>query len=316
MNYTYNPIRLSRVNLSYFNEFDVVNQFATFQDILSRNNFFETNTIRIGHSFELINGLYLGTSLSSNIRKPLTDFEFNPAFDSTFNNLNKPPLDFKTNGSSVIRVGLTYTPNQLFIQEPKEKIVLGSRWPTFTLYYQQAIPNIFNSTTDFKYIELGMNQKINLGIFGTSEYNIQIGSFLDTTEMLPMDYRYQRGGDPYFFIPPMFGYQLIDSTFPVFKGFFESHYNHEFNGFLTSKVPGLKQLNIRLSGGGGLLYVPERNFQYAELHTGANRLFRWGKVRFKIGVYYVVSQSNKQGFRSGFKFLVTPWNHKNSSWAF
>jgi hypothetical protein len=316
INFTYNPMRLSKVNLSYFNEFDVVNQFATFQDILSRKNFFETNTIRLGHTFELINGLYLGTSLSSNIRKPLADFEFNPALDSTFNNLNNPPLAFETNGSSVIRIGLTYTPKQLFIQEPKEKIVLGSRWPTVTLYYQQAVPTIFNSTTDFKYIELGMNQKINLGIFGTSEYNIQIGSFLDTTEMLPMDYRYQRGGDPYFFIPPMFGYQLIDSTFSVFRGFFESHYNHEFNGFLTSKLPGLKQLNIRLSAGGGLLYVPERNFRYAELHTGTSRLFRWGSVRFKLGAYYVVSQSNKQGFRSGFKFLVTPWNSENSSWAF
>jgi len=316
VNYLYNPKKLARANISYYNDFNVINQFATFQDILSRKNFFETNTVRIGHSFELINGLYLGTSLSSDIRKPLTSFKFNPDFDSTFNNAGNPPLDFETSGSSVIRVGLTYTPKQLFIQEPKEKIVLGSRWPTFTLFYQQAIPNLFQSTTDFKYLELGVNQKINLGIFGTSQYNVQVGSFLDTTSMLPMDYRYQRGGDPYFFIPPMFGYQLIDSTFPVFKGFFESHYNHDFNGFLTSKIPGLKQLNIRLSAGGGLLYVPERNFQYAELHTGASRLFRWGKVRFKLGIYYTAAQSNQQGFRSGFKFLITPWNPENSSWAF
>lgn len=316
VNLTYNPKKLARLNISYFNDFDVINQFATFQDIFSRKNFFETNTIRLGHSFELINGLYLGTSLSSNIRKPLTNFEFNPSFDSTFNNLDNPPLDFETSGSTIIRIGLTYTPKQLFIQEPKEKIVLGSRWPTFTVFYQQAVPDLFESTTDFKYLELGVSQKINLGIFGVSEYNMQIGSFLDTTAMLPMDYRYQRGGDPYFFIPPMFGYQLIDSTFPVFQGFFESHYNHEFNGFLMSKVPGLKQLNIRISGGGGLLYVPERKFQYAELHTGASRLFRWGRVRFKLGVHYVVSQSNQQGFRSGFKFLITPWNPENSSWAF
>lgn len=316
INFRYNPKKLGNINIGYYNEFNVVNSFATFQDVFGRANFFETNTIRIGHSIELINGLYLGTSLSSNIRKPLTDFEFNPRFDSTFSNLENPTLDFDVNGSSVIRIGLTYTPKQLYIQEPKEKIVLGSRWPTFSLYYQQAAPNLFQSTTDFKYIELGVNQRINLGIFGTSEYKVQIGSFLDTTIMLAMDYRYQRGGDPYFFLPPMFGYQLIDSTFPVFEGFFESHYNHEFNGFITSKIPGLKQLNIRLSGGGGLLYVPERNFQYAELHTGASRLFRIGKVRFKFGVHYVVSQSNKQGFRSGFKFLITPFDAENSSWAF
>ena len=161
----------------------------------------------------------------------------------------------------MIRVGLSYTPKQLYIQEPKEKIVLGSSWPTFTLFYEQAVPNLLNATTDFKYIEVGMNQTVNLGIFGTSSYDIKVGSFLDTTAMLPMDFKYQRGGDNYFFIPPLFGYQLIDSTFPVFNAYFESHYNHEFNGFITSKIPGIKQLNIKLSAGSGILYVPERNFR-------------------------------------------------------
>lgn len=316
VNLTYNPMRLARLNLSYYNEFGIVNQFATIQDILSRANFFETKTIRLGHSVEVFNGLYFGTSISSNIRRSLQNFSFNPEFDSTFNNANRPLLDFEPNGSSVVRIGLTYTPKQLYIQEPKEKIVLGSRWPTFSLYYEQAVPRLFGATTDFKYLEFGVNQKINLGIFGISEYNIQVGSFLDTTKMLPMDNRFIRGGDPYFFIPPMFGYQLIDSTFSVFNVFYESHYNHEFNGFLMSKIPGLKQLNIRTSAGGGLLIVPEHRFRYAELHLGASRLFRIGKLRYKFGTYYVVSQSNRQGFRSRFKFLITPWNAENSSWAF
>jgi len=258
VNYLYNPKRLARVNVSYYNDFSAINNFATIQDIFSRANFFETNTLRLYHNFEVLNGLYLSSSLSSNIRRPLTDFEFNPQFDSSFNNTNNSPIAFQTSGSSVIRIGLSYTPKQLYIQEPKEKIVLGSSWPTFTLFYEQAVPNLLKATTDFKYLELGMNQTVNLGIFGTSSYAIQIGSFLDTTAMLAMDYKYQRGGDKYFFIPPLFGYQLIDSTFPVFSGYFESHYNHEFNGFITSKVPGIKQLNIKLSAGGGLLYVPER----------------------------------------------------------
>ncbi len=316
VNYLYNPKKLARINIAYFNDFSAINNFATIQDIFSRANFFETNTLRLYHNFEVLNGLYFSSSLSSNIRRPLTDFEFNPQFDSTFNNTGNPPIAFKTNGSSVIRIGLSYTPKQLYIQEPKEKIVLGSSWPTFSLFYEQAVPNLLKATTDFKYLELGMNQTVNLGIFGTSSYSIQIGSFLDTTAMLAMDYKYQRGGDQYFFIPPLFGYQLIDSTFPVFNGYFESHYNHEFNGFITSKVPGIKQLNIKLSAGGGILYVPERNFQYSELHTGASRVFRIGRERFKLGIHYVVSQGNKQGFRSGVKFLVTPYNAANSSWAF
>lgn len=312
----YNPKKLSNINVSFANDFGAVNNFATIRDVFSRSNFYEVFTSGIFHSTELFNGFYLRSSLRANIRKPLTEFAFNPQFDSTFNNTGNPPLDFDVNGSSIIRIGISYTPKQLFIQEPKEKIVLGSRYPTFSLYYEKAVPRLFGATTDFQYAELGMAQKINLGIFGRSEYSVQVGAFLDTSEMLPMDYKWQRGGDPYFFLPPMFGYQLIDSTFPVFKSFFESHYNHEFNGFITSKIPGLKQLNIKLSGGGGLLYVPERNFQYIELHAGASRVFRLGKERIKIGIHYAAAQSNQQGFRNGFKFLITPFNAENSSWAF
>ncbi len=131
-----------------------------------------------------------------------------------------------------------------------------------------------------------------------------------------MDYRYQRGGDPYFFLPPMFGYQLIDSTFPVFSGFLESHYVHQFNGFITSKIPGIKQLEIKTMAGGGYLWVPERNYQYGELFGGVNRIFKIGKERLRLGIYYVVSQSTNQGFRSGFKFSIEPYNQNKNTWSF
>ena len=88
-----------------------------------------------------------------------------------------------------------------------------------------------------KEIELSMSQKFMIGIFGTSQYSVSFGRFLDTTNSQIMDYKYQRGGDPFLFMPPMEAYQLRDSTFPTFKGYLESHYVHQFNGFLTSKVP-------------------------------------------------------------------------------
>ncbi len=310
----YNPKKLSRASIYYGKYFGFVNQFATFNDLFNRQNFFEQDYTYLTHRTELFNGFYLFNSFSHTLRKPLTNFEFNPDFDSAF--VNNVPQNFEINSDVRIALGISYTPKQLYISEPNQKIVLGSKYPTFSLTYKQAVPNIGGSITDFKEIELGITQKFMVGIFGTSQYSARFGTFLDTTNLQIMDYKYQRGGDPYFFMPPMFAYQLIDSTFPTFRGFLETHYIHQFNGFLTSKVPLINKTGIRTMAGGGLLIVPERNYQYSELFAGINRIFRIGRERFRLGLYYVVAQSNTQGFSSGFKFSIIPYNTASNSWSF
>jgi len=314
INTLYNPKKLSRASIYYGKYFGFVNQFATFNDLLNRQNFFEQDYTYLTHSTELINGLYLFNSISHTLRKPLKNFEFNPDFDSAF--VNNLPQNFEINSDVRITLGISYTPKQLYISEPNQKIVLGSKYPTFSLTYKQAVPNIGGSITDFKEIELGITQKFMVGIFGTSQYSARFGTFLDTTNLQIMDYKYQRGGDPYFFMPPMFAYQLIDSTFPTFRGFLETHYIHQFNGFLTSKVPLINKTGIRTMAGGGLLIVPERSYQYSEIFGGINRIFRIGRERFRLGLYYVVAQSNTQGITTGFKFSIVPYNTASNSWSF
>ena len=310
----YNPKKLSRVIISHRKDFDFVNQFATINDAFNRQNFFEQVSTNLYHRTELFNGFYISNSINRSLRKPLTNFEFNPRFDSTF--VDNTPQNFNINTDIRISVGITYTPKQLYISEPNQKIVLGSKYPTFNLNYQQSIPNIGGSITAVKEIELSMSQKFMVGIFGISQYSVSFGRFLDTTNIQIMDYKYQRGGDPFLFMPPMFAYQLIDSTFPTFRGYLETHYVHQFNGFLTSKVPLINKTGIRTMAGGGLLVVPERNYQYSELFAGVNRIFRIARNRVRLGIYYVVAQSNTQGFSTGFKFSIVPYNNASNSWSF
>lgn len=310
----YDPKKQSSFSINAGNYFGFVNNFATISDIFNRNNFFEESYLSIYHRTELFNGFYLGTGLRNTIRKDLGDFKFNPEFDEVFEN-NKAQT-FDTHSAAILNIRVSYTPQQLYIQEPKEKIILGSRFPTFRLNYRQGLDNLFGSSAIFKTLDFSISQKFNIGIIGSSEYNINLGGFLDTSSIRIMDYRYQRGGDPFLLIPPMFGYQLIDSTFPTFRAVLETHYTHQFNGFLTSKIPGLKQSGIRTMVGGGLLYVPESNYQYSELLTGINRIFKIGRERLKIGIYYIVAQSNVQGFTSGFKFSLNPYNADTSTWSF
>jgi hypothetical protein len=155
-----------------------------------------------------------------------------------------------------------------------------------------------------------------MGILGTSEYKIQTGKFLDTTRISVMDYKYQRGGDPYFFSPAMYTFQLIDQTFSTFDWYLETHYTHQFNGFLTSKVPLLNRTGIKTMAGGGCLLAPERNYRYGELYFGANRVFKFGRQLIRLGVYNVLSTSNQTGFRNMIKFSFEPFDASKNTWSF
>jgi hypothetical protein len=313
-NFLYNPIRISRISLSGGRGFGIINGAATIADIIRRNNFYQDISGNIAHSTELLNGLYLSSTLSYAKREDLGNFKFGPIGDELFEN-NTPTL-FST--SEVLRTvfSLSYTPKQLYLREPNQKVVLGSRFPTFTLKYDKAWAGNSERFNKFSFVEFNIRQTFQMGILGTSEYKIQTGKFLDTTRISVMDYKYQRGGDPYFFSPAMYTFQLIDQTFSTFDWYLETHYTHQFNGFLTSKVPLLNRTGIKTMAGGGFLLAPERNYRYSEVYFGANRIFKFGRQLIRLGVYNVLSTSNQTGFRNMIKFSFEPFDASKNTWSF
>lgn len=315
INSLYNPLKRGYAALSFGRDFGVVNGFATLTDIARRDNFYEKNFLRLGHSRELFNGFYLGVSGRYEARNDLGNFKFDQRFDSIFGDINSNSA-FKLHNAFHLSAYISYTPKQLYVMEPNEKVIIGSRYPTFELVYKRAIPNFFGSTINFDRLTFEISQEFNVGIMGVSEYRLSTAKFFNLKDIEPMDYIWQRGGDPYIFGPAMYTYQLIDRSFPVFDFYFESHYEHRFNGFLTSKVPLLNKLGLRESAGGGILYVPEEKYRYEELFIGVNRVFKIGRNFMRFGIYYIVAESNTVGFRSGFKFAISPYDRANNTWSF
>jgi Family of unknown function (DUF5686)/CarboxypepD_reg-like domain len=314
-NYFYNPIKISSIRLSFGSNFGVINGNATIRDIAKRSNFYQSTFYNLRHSTELFNGFYIATRAIFEQREDLANFKFGRIGDRVFGTENKP-APFPYSQMFKTDFDISYTPRQLYLKEPNQKLILGSKYPSFGLHFEKAWGNSTKNASAFSYIGGSIRQVFNIGIFGTSEYRIKVGKFLDTTRLAVMDYKYQRGGDNYFFSPGMYTYQLIPETFPTFNWYCESHYAHQFNGFLTSKVPLLNKTKIREVAGGGLLFVPERKYQYSELYSGLNRIFKIGKDFIRLGVYYVVSQANDLGFRSGFKFSFEPYNQNRNTWSF
>ena len=315
----YNPFRRSYVTVSLERNFAYIFQGDAWINMLKRSNIYLNTGIGLGHNFEIVNGLVLFTDINMAFRRSVSGYQTNPQVDSLLGNIltNNHAVAFSPYNALYGQVRLQYTPAQRFIREPKEKVILGSKWPTFYVLWKKGIPGTFQSQVDFDYLETGIQQDIRLGLAGISHYTFRTGSFINTRDLRLVDYKFERKGDPLLFLNPNEAFQALDSSFPVFHRFYELHYVHEFNGLLINKIPGLKALSLREIAGGGLLIAPERNLRYAEAFAGLERIFKWPfnpLTKFKLGVYVVGSAANRFSNPIQFKIGITSWDRVHNKW--
>lgn len=310
----YNPIKRARYFFTIGKQFGFINPNAAFIDVFRRDNLYVERSILAAHKQELLNGLYLRIQVHYAYRSSIENFNFNPAGDSLF--VNNVPLKFLSTSTFHNEISLSYTPFQRYILEPKQKIILGSNWPTFSVNYKQALPGIFGSTIDFKYLEYRIEQEIPLGLSGKSTIIANSGSFLSYKNVSVMDYRYHRRGDQNLFTQPLYNFQQLDTSYHTFKRFVELHYLHEFNGSIVNKIPFLKILKITERAGANFLYAPEiRNMFYYEAFIGVDKAVRIARERWKIGYYFTAGYSNIfEKPRFGFKINFQGYNRYNNVW--
>ncbi len=284
-------------------------------NMLRRTNYYENTRFELVHSIEILNGLRFNLEAEFANRRSISNYNFNKTFDSLFNQPNQP-ADFKPYNALYGKVSFSYTPFQKYIRQPLEKVILGSKWPTFTLSYRKGIPGIFNSTIDFDYMQFSIEKEFKLGLVGISQFKVSSGKFFNTRKLELVDYKFMRRGDPYIFDNPLNYYQALDSTFPVFEPYFEGHYLHKFNGAILNKIPFLKQLKLMEIAGAGLLYVPENNLQYVEGFVGLEKIIRLWEARYKIGVVFVTSYANRNPNPFQFKITLDMYDIRRNSWSY
>jgi hypothetical protein len=252
-------------------------------------------------------------------RRSVSGYKTNPLVDSLLDNvfINNQAVAFQPYNAFYNTIRLQYTPKQRFIREPKEKIIMGSKWPTFYTTWRKGLPGILQSKINFDYLEFGIEQQISVGLAGISRYNIKTGSFISMKDLRLVDYKFQRRGDPLLYMNPDEAFQALDSSFAVFKRFYQAHFVHEFNGMLLNKIPLLKKLQLREVAGAGFLIAPERHLRYAESFGGVERIFKWPfnpLTKFKLGVYVVASVANKVANPVQFKIGFTSWDKQRNKW--
>ncbi len=313
LQHIYNPFSQGYYVINGGRAFDLVFNGDAWVNLFRRSNIYLKNTLEIEHGLELINGLVLRNTVEFAQRKSINDLTLSRKYDSLLS-FDNEPIDFDPYNAFYASIKLEYTPFQMYIREPRQKIILGSNYPTIYAKWRKGIPGIIKSEINFDYVEFGIFQKLKLGLAGISQYQLYSGEFITKKELQFIDYKFISRGNPFFFNNPLRSFQALDSTFPIFKRFYEGHYLHHFNGALINKIPFLKKLNILEVAGGGILFVPERKLNYIEGYVGIEKIIRIWRERFKVGFYAVGSLANKYNNPYQIKIGLNQFNKRSNSW--
>ena len=313
----YNPFNQGEFSVNAGRNFEFIYPGDAWVNVLKRSNIYLNTSFEVAHGLDIFNGLRLLNKFEVAFRRSVKDYKVGNNADSIFGISNDPPVEFDPYNATYNEIKLFFTPKMKYIREKKEKIYIGSKWPTFYISWRKGVPKLFSSKIDFDYLELGLEQHLNLGVAGQTMYIVKTGDFLNTKDLRIIDFKFMRQGDPLFFQNPNKSFQALDSTFPVFDRFWQGNLVHEFNGFLINRIPFLKKLKLQEVAGGGFLITKERNLRYLEVFAGIERVFKWPfnpLARVKLGIYIIGSAANKFNNPVQFKIGLTTWDRFRNAW--
>lgn len=267
---------------------------------------------KINYSQEIFNGFYVEGAVKYAQRSALvntTEFSFIPKNNREFfsnhpqdlgqPNVNKNSPSFLTHQHVELGLKMRIRLGQKYVTYPKRRIYKPSKFPDIWISYRKGIP-VLGGTTDYDYLELKLEkEKIVLGTSGLLSFNLTGGWFANQRKTYFMDYHHFNGNQTVFARPNAYvkTFQLLPYyQYSTNTAFAMLHVEHNFNGAIWNKIPGLKTLGFEFVAGYHFLYTPE-NQEYMEFNVGLDRI-GWGLFRF-LRVDFVMGYKTGEALRYG-----------------
>ncbi len=202
-------------------------------------------------------------------------------------------------------LGLTWQPGAKYIELPDRTINLGSKYPVFSLQYIRNFNNFLGSDADFSKWRFTIRDDLNFKLLGRFSYRLGVGGFIDNDEVPIPDYQHFNGNLSTFATEFLNSFQLLPLyRFSNTQHFYSlAHIEHNFNGFLTNKIPGIRKLNLYLVTGANGFYV-DRHTNYYEVFVGLDNIFKQFRIDFVHG--FLDGKTFKSAFRIGFRRSYRP----------
>ena len=260
---------------------------------------------RINYKQEVFNGLTYNLFVEHANRTPLynyndplnfSDASWNPFTGQEYSTNGithrSPSINSEDGFSShlafTIDMDITYQVGQRYKMVEGRKINLQSNYPKFYFQYKKGIP-FAGGITDFDYIAGGVGSSTRMGNAGTTRFDLSGGRFINRNNVQFVDFKHfnglqtiflQRVRDRFSNIKQFRTLRYYD--FSTDRYFIEAHLEHNFGGYLLSKVPYIDRANLHLTTGFNYL-SSEFDSHFLELFFGFDNIFKVAKIEFSGG---------------------------------
>ncbi|WP_442588627.1 DUF5686 and carboxypeptidase regulatory-like domain-containing protein [Pedobacter sp. AW31-3R] len=316
-NYYYDPQKLANVGISFGNGIVDLNNLGSMPLLSNSLNallfernfskFYKKNFLQANTGRELANGLQAELILNYAKNEQLsntTDFSFfdfkNRMFTS--NNPFSPDAEsqlFPDYRALTFSASLTYTMGQQYITRPNGKFYQESPSPTFKLNYRKGIKDLLNSDADYDLLSLEISKdKMSAGMLGYSKFAISAGKFLNNRAVYYPDLQHFSGNNSLTSAPELRKFSFLDFyQYSSSEQYLELHFEHNFAGLMSNKVPLLRKLKLEELLGINYLSQPLRK-NYSEVYFGIQRLI----FRATYGFAFNGNRNIEHGFRIYYGF--------------
>jgi len=203
------------------------------------------------------------------------DTSYTPNFPNELVNEN-----IRRHQAFIVLVGMTWQPGTRYVELPEQRINIGSKYPMFSIQYSRSISGLFGSDVDFSKWNFSVSDNMNFKLRGVFRYRLGMGGFIGNQKVEISDYHHFNGNISTFATEYLNSFQLL----PIYqfsntsKFYALGHIEHNFNGFLTNKIPGFRQLNLYLVAGVNGFYMKSNH--YYEYFAGFDNIFKQFRVDF------------------------------------
>lgn len=259
---------------------------------------YDKSFLQLSYSEEIANGFRLYGNMSYERRKALfntSDQVFFDKNDKVYTSNN--PLDpeafgvapFDTHNIVKLNVAAQFNFGQNYLSYPRTKVNLSNdKYPTLTIGYEQGL-GATNSNYNFQQIKARLYQSFDISNKGRFSYNMRGGKLFNAENIAFMDFQHFNGNQTR--LSTNGSYTDVFNNLEYYRlstnnSYFESHIEHNFNGYLLNKIPLINKLGFSTVIGIHNLSTSDHK-PYQEFSVGLDKI-GWGKFRF-LRVDYVRS---------------------------
>ena len=182
---------------------------------------------------------------------------------------------FDRHQSVAVHMRFRFKPGQRYIQFPKYKMAIGSKYPWFTLDYTKGLHGLFGSDVDYDKWRIEIENEFNMKLAGSIRYRLSAGGFLNSRHVFAQDYHHfyaniSHVAKEYVQSFQDISYYALSNTSPFFTAL---HLEHHSNGLITNKIPLFRKLNWTLVEGLNAIQIQDGK-RHAEIFVGLENIFK------------------------------------------